>query len=121
MCPSCVSRNPGCFVPARVFRLGKRDPKEHGLLLVLDSRFRGNDTSWIPTFAGMTQGTRERHGAPSPSLAFGQPPLSRRGRGGRMQTGRLRYEKAPSPGLAFGQAGLSRQGRGKLLHSAKVF
>ena len=39
MCHSCASRNPGCFVPATVFLLGKRELW---------------DTFWIPAFAGMT-------------------------------------------------------------------
>ena len=39
MCHSCVSRNPGCLVPAPVFLLGKRE------------RWT---TFWIPAFAGMT-------------------------------------------------------------------
>jgi hypothetical protein len=43
MCHSCVSRNPGCIVPATVFLLGKRELWHH----LLDSRFRGNDTSQL--------------------------------------------------------------------------
>jgi len=38
MCHSCVSRNPGCFVSAPVFLLGKR---------------KFWDIFWIPAFAGM--------------------------------------------------------------------
>jgi|GEM_PF-1302485 len=40
MCHSCVSRNPGCFVPAAVGLVGKRELW---------------DTFWIPACAGMTQ------------------------------------------------------------------
>jgi len=40
MCHSCVSRNPGCVVPATVFLLGPRELWD----TFLDSRFRGNDT-----------------------------------------------------------------------------
>jgi len=36
---SCGSSSPGCFVPARVFLLGKGELP---------------DTFWIPAFAGMT-------------------------------------------------------------------
>jgi len=43
MCPSCVSSSPGCFVPAPVFLLGKRELKD----TFLDSRFRGNDNKSV--------------------------------------------------------------------------
>jgi len=58
MCHSCVSRNPGCLVPAPVFLLGKRVW----------------NTFWIPAFAGMTSQ------AP-PHLASHRWPLDGQGRG----------------------------------------
>jgi len=58
MCHSCGSRNPGCFVPAAVFLLGKRELQ---------------DTFWIPAFAGMT---------PLSRLRFVQPASPTRGEAG---------------------------------------
>ena len=44
MCHSCVSRNPGCFVPAPVGLMGNQDLWNTFLEYFLDSRLRGNDT-----------------------------------------------------------------------------
>jgi|GEM_PF-1522705 hypothetical protein len=71
ICHSCASRNPGCFVPAAGFLLGKRQRE---------------DIFWIPAFAGMTPFSRFR----LPSAGF-----SHRGTGVGKQTRRLRYGEAP--------------------------
>ena len=73
MCPSCASRNPGFFVPAMVFLLGKRQLE---------------DIFWIPAFAGMTPFSRLRFAL--------EPSLPAKGRGELLLSAKL-LQKAIAP------------------------
>jgi hypothetical protein len=94
MCHSCASRNPGCFVPATVFLLGKRELW---------------DTFWIPAFAEMTiQGPFVCH-----SRESGRPVVSF------LDSCLRRNDTSPLHPASLRRP-LDSQGRGGLLHSAKV-
>jgi hypothetical protein len=94
MCHSCASRNPGCFVPATVFLLGKRELW---------------DTFWIPAFAEMTiQGPLVCH-----SRESGRPVVSF------LDSCLRRNDTSPLHPASLRRP-LDSQGRGGLLHSAKV-
>jgi hypothetical protein len=82
ICHSCASRNPGCFVPAAGFLLGKRQRE---------------DIFWIPAFAGMTPERTAPCAAVTPFSRFRLPSagFSHRGTGVGKQTRRLRYGEAP--------------------------